>query len=76
MSEALFVSVQTREEAAERSGVGRPLAGVRIAVRKAEEHDADEMAVHAPWSLRTYLLEEGEGSPLPPGGDLPTGDAG
>lgn len=76
MSEVLFVSVQSTEQADAGAGSGSLLPGVEITVRPNAEYDNPELFVRAPWALRRYLIEEGEFCPLTADGAMPTGDAG
>lgn len=76
MSEVLFVSAQTREEAEKTCNVGRLLPGVSVSLRAIREGGRDELVVHTPFALAGYLLEQGEGSPLLEDGGMPSGDVG
>lgn len=75
MSEVLFVALQSREDALVKTNAGSLLAGVELSFRPAaDQEEVEEMVVHAPWSLETYLLEDREETPLTAAGGMPSGD--
>jgi acyl-CoA synthetase (AMP-forming)/AMP-acid ligase II len=76
MSEVLLVAAQTRDEAARLTGVGRLLPSVKVETRTVPDLCAEELIIHAPWTLKGYLLEGGESSPLLNDGGMPSGDQG
>jgi long-chain acyl-CoA synthetase len=76
MSEVLLVSAQIRAEADTGSNVGRLLPGVRAAFRAMPERSELELVIHTPYALTSYLLEDGEASPLLDDGGMPSGDVG
>ena len=76
MSEVLLVSAQTRAEADTSSNVGYLLPSVRAAFRAAPERIGLELVIHTPYALTSYLLEDGETSPLLVDGGMPSGDVG
>jgi acyl-CoA synthetase (AMP-forming)/AMP-acid ligase II len=76
MSEVLLVAAQTRVEAAEQINVGHLLPGVHATFRAIPERREPELVINTPYALSSYLLEDGESSPLLGDGGMPTGDAG
>lgn len=76
MSEVLLVSAQTRAEADNSSNVGRLLPGVHATFRAVPERDEPELVINTPYALISYLLEDGEISPLMADGGMPSGDMG
>ncbi len=74
MSEILFVSVQTREDAVSFGDVGKLMPGVSVDYIPVLNNEGRELVIHTPWVLKKYLLEDGEYSPLLENGGMPTGD--
>jgi len=81
MSEILLVSAQTREDASNRTDVGRLLPGVQAGFRSLPNSHEQELILQTPYVLKSYVTEAGEASPLIPAGEwlaggMPTGDIG
>lgn len=76
MSEVLLVSAQTRQDALDQLGVGRPLPEISLSKRSVSDLGIEELIIHTPWALDKYLLEDGESSPLLPENGMPSGDLG
>lgn len=76
MSEVLLVSAQTRAEAGTQINVGHLLPRVYATFRAVPERCEQELVIHTPYTLASYLLEDGEGSPLLADGGMPSGDVG
>lgn len=76
MSEVLLVSAQTRTEADTNNNVGRLLPGVRAAFNDVPGRSELELVIYTPYALTSYLLEDGETSPLLADGGMPSGDVG
>ena len=76
MSEVLLVAAQTPIEAATQINVGQLLPGIHTTLRVTEELSEAELVIHTPYALTSYLLEDGESSPLLDDGGMPSGDVG
>jgi long-chain acyl-CoA synthetase len=76
MSEVLLVAAQTPTEAVSQINAGCPLPGIRTALRISQDISETELLIHTPFSLTSYLLEDGEISPLLDDGSMPSGDLG
>jgi acyl-CoA synthetase (AMP-forming)/AMP-acid ligase II len=76
MSEVLLVSAQTRSEADLQINVGHLLPGVSAAFRAVPECSEFELVINTPYALISYLLEDGETSPLLADGGMPSEDVG
>ena len=76
MSEVLLVATQTRTEADTQINIGQLLPGVYATFRGIPEFSVPEMVINTPYALTSYLLEDGESSPLLADGGMPSGDIG
>ena len=76
MSEVLLVSAQTRTEADTSNHVGCLLPDVHTAFGAVTGRGEMELVIHTPYALTSYLLEDGETSPLLADGGMPSGDVG
>lgn len=76
MSEVLLVSAQTLADAGTSSNVGRLLPSVQVTFREVPERGESELIINTPYALTSYLLEDGETSPLLADGGMPSGDVG
>ena len=76
MSEVLLVSAQTRTEADTSNNVGCLLPDVHAAFRAVTGRGEMELVIHTPYALTSYLLEDGETSPLLADGGMSSGDVG
>lgn len=75
-SEILLISAQNREQAFTSKNVGNLLPSVKIETTYSSEYNAGELLFYVPWALQSYLLEDGEASPLTVSGAFPSGDQG
>jgi len=76
MSEVLLVAAQTRTEADTQTNVGLLLPGIRTTYRVIPEYSEPELVINTPYALSSYLLEDGNSSPLLDDGGMPSGDVG
>ncbi len=76
MSEVLLVAAQTPIEAATKNNVGHLLPGVNATFRFIPDRSEPELVINTPYALTSYLLEDGESSPLLVDGGMPSGDVG
>jgi acyl-CoA synthetase (AMP-forming)/AMP-acid ligase II len=76
MSEVLLVAAQTRTDADTQNNVGRLLPGIHATFRVVPECNEPELVINTPYALTSYILEDGERSPLLADGGMPSGDVG
>lgn len=76
MSEVLLVAAQTKVQAKNQVNVGCLLPGINVKFRSISEINEPELIIYTPYALISYLVEEGEKSPLLADGGMPSGDLG